>query len=157
MSIQPLKHIPFLWRVDPPAHLSAWPHALLKHPASRSGAQNCQQEGEVYAHSQQCFSFKEITTQGDAAFPQCIGRGGPTCDTSVTVSSRNMFTWSCLCYELGAVMTCTQRLLFISHKITPLGPALQFSWSHFYFSTEPAQPLQLRYCGTAHEQQLLPK
>lgn len=53
-------------------------------------------------------------------------------------------------------MTCTQRL-FISHKITPLGPALQFSWSHSYLSTEPGLPLQLCYCGTAHEQQLLPK
>lgn len=73
---QTLKHIPFLWHTDPPAHLSAWPSALLKHPVSALGAQKCQQEEEVCVRSQQHFSFKEITGQGDTAFPHHVGHGG---------------------------------------------------------------------------------
>lgn len=106
---QSLKHVPFLWRVDPPAHLSAWPHALLKHPVSMLGAQKCQQEGEVCVHSQQCFSFEDIPGQGDTAFPWCVSCGGqPFSNTWVAVSGRNIFTWWCLLYKLGAVMTYTK-------------------------------------------------
>lgn len=50
----------------------------------------------------------------------------------------------------------TKTFLLVT-KSALLGPTLQFSRSHFYFSTEPGQTFQLYYCGTAHEQQLLPK
>lgn len=41
----------------------------------------------------------------------------------------------------------TKTFLLVT-KFALLGPTLQFSRSHFYFSTEPGQTLQLYYCGT---------